>query len=138
MTVNKVLLRISWEKTRQAQVENAIYAHCPSNHGSASLPGSTEMVARNALSSFIQETYFDGCRYTGAALAQRASQSFGYLNRQGYGGHRFPIVIGETGSFFTSAQAADLAFFRDFALYLRNEQYMNDGLHNSIDSVFWW
>jgi hypothetical protein len=28
------------------------------------------------------------------------SQSFGYLNKAGYGGHQFPIIIGETGTTF--------------------------------------
>ena len=32
------------------------------------------------------------------------TNSFGYLNKLGYAGHLFPIVIGETGSFYTSAQ----------------------------------
>ena len=32
------------------------------------------------------------------------TNSFGYLNKLGYAGHQFPIVIGETGSFYTSAQ----------------------------------
>ena len=29
------------------------------------------------------------------------STSFGYLNKFGYGGHKFPIVIGESGSYYT-------------------------------------
>lgn len=45
------------------------------------------------------------CRYTGSALWSRMTNSFGYLNKLGYAGHLFPIVIGETGSFYTSAQA---------------------------------
>ena len=29
------------------------------------------------------------------------STSFGYLNKYGYGGHVFPVVIGETGPAYT-------------------------------------
>ena len=28
--------------------------------------------------------------------------SFGYLTKAGYGGHVFPVVFGETGSFLTA------------------------------------
>ena len=41
------------------------------------------------------------CRYTSYALWNRMSTSFGYLNKFGYGGHKFPIVIGESGSYYT-------------------------------------
>jgi hypothetical protein len=30
--------------------------------------------------------------------------SFGYLTQQGYLGVRFPVVFGETGSFYTSVR----------------------------------
>ena len=76
------------------------------------------------------------CSYTGAGLAYRASTSYGYLATQGYGGHIFPVVIGETGSQFIDSR--DLAFFQDFSLYLRNLQYENDGRHAAIQDVFWW
>ena len=42
--------------------------------------------------------------YSGSALFQRLSQSFGYLNKQGYCAqstgqcHQFPVVLGEFGS----------------------------------------
>ncbi len=39
--------------------------------------------------------------YTGAGLWNRMSTSFGYLNKFGYGGHVFPVVIGESGSYYT-------------------------------------
>ena len=31
--------------------------------------------------------------------------SFGYLTKAGYQGQRFPVVFGETGSFFTAVRA---------------------------------
>ena len=43
-------------------------------------------------------------RYTGAGLWNRMSTSFGYLNKVGYGGHVFPVVIGETGSAYTDVR----------------------------------
>ena len=83
------------------------------------------------------------CRYTGSALFTRLSQSFGYLNKQGYCSrsnsnncHRFPVVIGETGTNF--ALQADTQQMADFALYLNNQGQGNDGQHNAIGSWFWW
>ncbi len=42
--------------------------------------------------------------FTGQALWTRMHNSFGYLTQQGYLGVRFPIVFGETGSFYTSVR----------------------------------
>jgi len=56
----------------------------------------------------------------GTALWTRLSQSFGYLNLAGYGGHRFPIAIGEFGTTF--AETADQVLFADLARYLQNVQ----------------
>lgn len=44
-------------------------------------------------------------RFTGTDLYDRMSTSFGYFNKIGYKGHLFPIVIGETGSFYTDVSA---------------------------------
>ena len=33
------------------------------------------------------------------------SNSFGYLSKEGYGGHVFPIVFGEVGSHLTAVRA---------------------------------
>ena len=76
------------------------------------------------------------CSFTGAGLAYRASNSWGYLNTVGYNGHIFPVVIGETGSQFITQ--GDLDFYRDLSLYLRNTGYMNDGKHSVTQDVFWW
>ena len=83
------------------------------------------------------------CRYTGSALFERLSLSFGYLNKEGYCSrsnpsncHRFPVVIGETGTSFELQ--ADQQQMRDFALYLNNQGAGNDGQHNAIPSWFWW
>lgn len=75
-------------------------------------------------------------RYLGADLASRASSSWGYLNTVGYGGHIFPVVIGETGSAFILQ--GDLDFYRDFALYLNNQGALNDGRHSVTRDLFWW
>ena len=48
----------------------------------------------------------------------------------------FPVVIGETGSQFILQ--GDLDFYRDFALYLNNESYENDGLHTVVRDLFWY
>ena len=32
-------------------------------------------------------------------------KSFGYLTKAGYGGHVFPVVFGETGSFLTAVSS---------------------------------
>lgn len=42
------------------------------------------------------------CSIEGPELWQKMSRSFGYLTMAGYGGHIFPVIIGETGSFMTS------------------------------------
>lgn len=76
------------------------------------------------------------CSYTGAGLAYRASVSWGTLAVTGYGGHVFPVVIGETGSQFIDTR--DLAFYTDFRLYLNNEGIENDGLHTITRDLFWW
>lgn len=75
----------------------------------------------------------------GTALWTRLSQSFGYLNLAGYGGHRFPIAIGEFGTTF--AETADQVLFADLARYLLNVQADGtpvDALHNPITSFFWF
>ena len=40
--------------------------------------------------------------YQGESLWFRMYHSFGYLNNEGYGGHLFPIFVGEVGSTFES------------------------------------
>ena len=76
---------------------------------------------------------------SGTALWTRLSQSFGYLNLAGYGGHVFPIAIGEFGTTF--ADEADQVLFADLARYLQNVQADGspvDDLHNPITSFFWF
>ena len=55
--------------------------------------------------------------FTGAVLYTRLSQTWGYLNREGYCArgqlgncHRFPIAIGEFGSFLDARVPGDIAF----------------------------
>lgn len=76
---------------------------------------------------------------SGTALWTRLSQSFGYLNLVGYGGHVFPIAIGEFGTTF--AEEADQVLFADLARYMQNVQADGspvDDLHNPITSFFWF
>ena len=40
--------------------------------------------------------------FVGQGLWTRMYNSFGYLTKAGYGGHVFPVVFGETGSFLTA------------------------------------
>ncbi|MBP9743317.1 MAG: cellulase family glycosylhydrolase, partial [Burkholderiales bacterium] len=78
--------------------------------------------------------------YYGSGLYNRLSTSFGGLAKTGYLAngvyHRFPIAIGEFGSYFTDSR--DLSFFISFANYLNNNNDAIDGLHNSIDNWFYW
>lgn len=78
--------------------------------------------------------------YSGSGLYNRLSTSFGTLAKTGYLAngvyHKFPIAIGEFGSFFTDSR--DLSFFTSFANYLNNNNDAVDGLHNPIDNWFYW
>ena len=51
-----------------------------------------------------------GClfRVSGPALWERMQNSWGYLATGGYRGHVFPVVIGETGSLYTSVSPTEL------------------------------
>ena len=76
---------------------------------------------------------------SGTALWTRLSQSFGYLNKAGYGGHIFAIAIGEFGTNF--AEEADQLLFTNLAQYMHNVQSDGsqiDDLHNPITSFFWF
>lgn len=81
-----------------------------------------------------------GSNFSGNGLYTRLSNSFGSLAKTGYcvAGvcHRFPIAIGEFGSNFVLAN--DLLFFSSFANYLNNTNDAVDGLHNPIQSWFYW
>ena len=58
----------------------------------------------------------------GGDLWNRLYFSFGYLGRDGYLGHKYPIIIAETGSKFEAAPrdpAADVRFMSDFASWLK-------------------
>lgn len=89
----------------------------------------------------------------GPALYKRLSQSFGYLNKQGYcldgsntvgkpSGtcHVFPVVIGETGTGFIDPR--DLQPQLDLAAWAvarpGSGVPADDGLHNPVQGFFWW
>ena len=42
---------------------------------------------------------------TGAGLFYKMQTSFGYFTGAGYNGQQFPVVIGETGSFYTAVSS---------------------------------
>ena len=52
----------------------------------------------------------------GDSLYSRLYDSFGYLATDGYQGHIFPVVVGETGCTFT--QPADLTFMAEWSNWL--------------------
>lgn len=58
---------------------------------------------------------------TGAALWAQVYSSFGYLQETRYEGHKFPIVLGETGSTFASA--VDNATMEDLSLWLQGHDH---------------
>jgi hypothetical protein len=84
----------------------------------------------------------------GAPMYKRLSQSFGYLNKQGYcdGGnavgapsgncHVFPVVLGETGTGFIDSR--DLQPQLDLATWANAAGAASDGLHNPLQGFFWW
>ncbi|KAK9839537.1 hypothetical protein WJX81_008252 [Elliptochloris bilobata] len=74
--------------------------------------------------------------FTGEALFWRMTNSFGYLTKEGYGGHVFPVVFGEVGSHLTADN--DLQMMEDMAKYLRAEEVPYDGRHSEMKNVIWW
>ncbi|KAK9822485.1 hypothetical protein WJX81_001062 [Elliptochloris bilobata] len=74
--------------------------------------------------------------FLGQALWTRMFNSFGYLTKAGYGGHVFPIVFGETGSFLTAAN--DISMLNDMVAYMQNQGAANDGKHANMPSMVWW
>ena len=54
--------------------------------------------------------------YQGTGLWQRMYDSFGNLNINGYKGHKFPVVLGETGSKFVAA--GDLQSMADISAWV--------------------
>jgi aryl-phospho-beta-D-glucosidase BglC (GH1 family) len=78
--------------------------------------------------------------FSGPALFNRLSSSFGSLTQQGFctGGtcDTYPVAIGEFGSNFTDPR--DVATMTDLSLYLRNVDAGNDGKHRTIRNWFYW
>jgi aryl-phospho-beta-D-glucosidase BglC (GH1 family) len=78
--------------------------------------------------------------FSGPKLFARLDRSFGTLNQAGYcsGGkcHRFPIVIGETGSAMRIREDAQM--LPDFARYLSATGPGADGQHQAVSGWFWW
>jgi len=72
-------------------------------------------------------------KYDEAYVWNRMTVSFGYLGTKGYCNkgkcHKFPILIGEFGSFFTDPR--DLTFYRAFASWMRYT------FHSNINWMFW-
>lgn len=78
--------------------------------------------------------------YYGSGLYGRLSASFGTLAKTGYCVnaicHKFPIAIGEFGSFFKDSR--DFLFFTSFANYMNNNNDAIDGKHNAVNNWFYW
>ncbi|BDA41280.1 probable major extracellular endoglucanase at C-terminar half [Coccomyxa sp. Obi] len=74
---------------------------------------------------------------SGNALWERMQNSFGYLTSgQGYQGHVFPVVIGETGSMYISQ--ADVLFLSDMAKYMKNDPAVAAYPHATLEHLIWW
>jgi hypothetical protein len=77
---------------------------------------------------------------TGGGLFWRLSTSAGYLNKAGFcvdgSCHRFPVIIGETGSAFTEPR--DLATQLDLIAWATLRGAGNDGRHNRVSGLFIW
>ncbi|CAL5222763.1 g5175 [Coccomyxa viridis] len=82
--------------------------------------------------------------YTGVGLFYKMQTSHGHLT-SGYGStnHTFPLVFGETGSFYTSA--TDIAMLADMAKYMHNDySSLPAGYgpasfpHANLPHLFWW
>ncbi|CAL8461996.1 g1527 [Coccomyxa elongata] len=74
---------------------------------------------------------------SGTALWERMQNSFGYLTSgQGYQGHVFPVVIGETGSMYLTQ--ADVLFLSDMAKYMRNDPAAAVYPHATLSHLIWW
>jgi aryl-phospho-beta-D-glucosidase BglC (GH1 family) len=81
-----------------------------------------------------------GSDFSGADLAGRLTDSFGYLTKQGYCTnsqcHIFPVAVGEFGSKFDDAK--DRLSMNDIARYFNNQGALNDGKHMPITDWFYW
>lgn len=74
--------------------------------------------------------------YQGSALYAQLSGAWGYLNSEGYNGHKFAIMIGETGS--DLASALDLSFYPSLLNYINYAGDATDGLHSAVTCWNWW
>jgi hypothetical protein len=81
-----------------------------------------------------------GSVLTGRELVAKFTRSFGYLAKQGFssGGrcHRFPLVIGEFGSAFQTAE--DRQWLGEFAQFMACRGAADTGQHEVVSSWFWW
>ncbi|EIE25045.1 hypothetical protein COCSUDRAFT_46570 [Coccomyxa subellipsoidea C-169] len=76
-------------------------------------------------------------KVSGADLWERMQNSFGYLTSgQGYQGHVFPLVIGETGSMYLTQ--ADVLFLSDMAKYMKNDPAAAVYPHATLSHLMWW
>lgn len=57
-------------------------------------------------------------RFLGEDLWSRMTSSFGYLTMAGYGGHQFPVIIGETGTKLETVGHVCLSFIHTLVLGL--------------------
>ncbi|KAK9854816.1 hypothetical protein WJX84_001530 [Apatococcus fuscideae] len=73
--------------------------------------------------------------YTGPTLYNRLDVSIGHL-QLGYGGHQFPVIIGETGGDYTNA--GDVAFLQALTNWGTSTNGGATSGHYSVSGVFWW
>lgn len=72
--------------------------------------------------------------YQGTALWFRMYNSFGYLNTKGYGGHLFPVFIGEVGSKFETQ--TDIQSLNDMTAWFLAKP--NTGAQHNPVRLFSW
>ncbi|KAK9830825.1 hypothetical protein WJX74_009052 [Apatococcus lobatus] len=73
--------------------------------------------------------------YTGSTFYNRLDVSLGHL-QLGYGGHQFPLIIGETGGDYSNA--GDVAFLQALTNWGTSTGDGATAGHFSVSGVFWW
>lgn len=95
---------------------------------------------RTALSPHVYPPTVTKGKNLGSWLWTQLNKSFGYLQKRGFcsGGtcHRFPIVIGEFGSFFHEED--DIQWMKDFGEWMGNTGAAADEEHDAISSWAYW
>ena len=98
-------------------------------------------LAQTAASPHVYPPTVTKGKNLGSWLWQQLTKSFGYLNKGGFCSssgacHKFPIIIGEFGSFWQDPD--DLQWFQDFAQWVTNSGAAADAEHEPVTSWAFW